>query len=94
MTTSHRAHVTGNVIEPTSAALHGRPDSFDRRDAMHLIPEELARAHMERRLSEAAERRIAARARDLRRAERLRQRAERAQRRARHALAVAVMNYR
>jgi hypothetical protein len=54
---------------------------------MHLMPEELARAHMHQRMREASEQQLAARARRLRRAERLLRRAERAQVRARHALA-------
>jgi hypothetical protein len=83
------------LIEPTSAVLDGRPDSSDnscdRSHAMYLLTADLARAHMQERMREARQQRLAARSRRLRRAERLLRRAERAHLRARRALAHAVL---
>lgn len=60
----------------------------NRTRAMQLIPEALARAHMNERLREAEQERRAAR---LAAARRMQRRAERASLRARRALAMAVM---
>jgi hypothetical protein len=49
---------------------------------MHLLPADLVRAHVQQRLREASEQQLAARAHNLRRAERRLRRAERAYRRA------------
>ncbi|WP_425555432.1 hypothetical protein [Kitasatospora kazusensis] len=55
---------------------------------MHLMQENLARAHMQERLQEAEHERMGVR---LARADRLRRRAERASMRARKALVLAMM---
>ncbi|GHF14674.1 MULTISPECIES: hypothetical protein [Streptomyces] len=73
-------------VRDTSGALKPRQN---RNLEMQLIPEALARAHMQDRLQEAESERRAVR---LVAARRMQRRAERASLRARRALAMAVMN--
>lgn len=79
------AMATDHTIRTLSAAPAAHPNGSS---DMHLIPEALARAHIDDRLHEAASERTAIR---LTAARRLQRRAERASLRARRALAMAVM---
>ncbi|MEU7634771.1 MULTISPECIES: hypothetical protein [unclassified Streptomyces] len=77
------------LTETTAPANFGAIESRQNRNlAMQLMPEALARAHMEQRLSEAESER---RGHRLAAARRMQRRAERASLRARRALAMAVM---
>lgn len=85
----NQAPMTPSRFEQTART---SPDAIaslqNRNHSMQLMPEALARAHMEQRLAEAEHQRRAAR---LRTARRLQRKAERASLRARRALALAVM---
>ncbi|WP_097229782.1 hypothetical protein [Streptomyces zhaozhouensis] len=98
-----RRHHQALVSEPhTETATSRRPvgrrqsrQEQNRTRKLQLIPEALARSHMEERAAEAMSQRMAGRLaeaqRQARRSDRLQRRAERASRRARRALARAVM---
>ncbi|MEU5023164.1 hypothetical protein [Streptomyces milbemycinicus] len=77
--------VSDTPARDTSGATESRQN---RTLEMHLIPEALARAHMQERMHEAESQRSAVR---LAAARRMQRRAERASLRARRALAMAVM---
>ncbi|MFI8191102.1 hypothetical protein ACIF8T_20170 [Streptomyces sp. NPDC085946] len=89
-----QAPMKPSTHEPAGSATEdfttsGANDSRQNRTReMQLIPEALARAHMNERLQEAEQERQAVR---LASARRMQRRAERASRRARRALAMAVM---
>ncbi|KAB8171180.1 hypothetical protein FH609_000080 [Streptomyces sp. 3MP-14] len=98
-----RRHHQLRAIDPrTEVAPSHRPvgrrqsrQEQNRTRKLQLIPEAMARSHMEERTREATSHRMAGRLADAqrqaRRSERLQRRAERASRRARRALARAVM---
>ncbi|ADI07157.1 hypothetical protein SBI_04036 [Streptomyces bingchenggensis BCW-1] len=77
--------VSDTPARDTSGATESRQN---RTREMHLMPEALARAHMQERMHEAESQRSAVR---LAAARRMQRRAERASLRARRALAMAVM---
>jgi hypothetical protein len=83
-----QAPMNPSLTEPRTAPDAVTPRHQDRNLEMQLMPEALARAHMQQRLSEAEHERRAVR---LVTALRLQRRAERATLRARRALAMAVM---
>jgi hypothetical protein len=84
----NQAPMTPFRFEQTARTSDATASLQNRNHSMQLMPEALARAHMEQRLAEAEHQRRAAR---LRTARRLQRRAERASLRARRALALAVM---
>ncbi len=98
-----RRHHHLSAIDPNTTAASGRRpvgprqsrQEQNRTRKLQLIPEALARSHMEERTAEAMSQRMAGRLaeaqRQARRSDRLQRRAERASRRARRALARAVM---
>lgn len=81
----HEPSTAGTSVRHTTSAHTSRQN---RNREMQLIPEAMARVHMEQRLSEAESERRAMR---LMIARRMQRRAERASLRARRALAMAVM---
>ena len=82
-------HMNPAVIDPTVRAEQTIELQIQNRTReMHLMQENLARAHMQERLQEAEHERMAVR---VARAVRLRRRAERASLRARKALVLAMM---
>ncbi|GAB2633554.1 hypothetical protein GCM10027168_74760 [Streptomyces capparidis] len=85
--TPHRKQVPMNSTTRTPAP-HRTASPRNRSRDMQLMPEALARAHMQERLAEAESQRRVIR---LLRARALQRRAERASLRARRALAVALM---
>ncbi|MES4904700.1 MULTISPECIES: hypothetical protein [unclassified Streptomyces] len=81
--------MTPSVFDTPARNTSGATESRQKRTReMQLIPEALARAHMQERLHEAESQRSAVR---LAAARRMQRRAERASLRARRALAMAVM---
>ena len=90
-----QAPMTSSLREPSGSAIStvsttGASDSRQNRTReMQLIPEAMARAHMDQRMGEADAERQAVR---LVAARRMQRRAERVSMRARRALAMAVMN--
>jgi len=89
-----QAPMTSSVSEPSGSAtpavtpIGATASRQNRNREMQLIPEALARAHMDERMREAQSERRAAR---LAAARRMQRRAERVSMRARRALAMAVM---
>ncbi|CAG6398724.1 hypothetical protein NMG29_23815 [Streptomyces cocklensis] len=84
----NQAPMTPSRIEQTARTSDAMASHQNRNHEMQLMPEALARAHMQQRLYEAEHERRASR---LIAARRLQRRAERASLRARRALALAVM---
>ncbi|WP_327288866.1 hypothetical protein [Streptomyces sp. NBC_01198] len=84
----NQAPMTPSLAEQTARTSDAMASHQNRTHAMQLMPEALARAHMQQRLYEAEHERRASR---LLAARRLQRRAERASLRARRALALAVM---
>ena len=84
----NQAPMNPSRSEQTARTSDAMASHQNRTHSMQLMPEALARAHMQQRLAEAEHQR---RAQRLRTARRLQKRAERASLRARRALALAVM---
>jgi hypothetical protein len=84
----NQAPMTPTRLEQTARTSDALASTQNRNHDMQLMPEALARAHMQQRLSEAEHERRASR---MIAARRLQRRAERASLRARRALALAVM---
>ena len=84
----NQAPMTPTLTEQTARTPDAMASHQNRNHAMQLMPEALARAHMQQRLYEAEHERRATR---LLAAQRLQRRAERVSLRARRALALAVM---
>ncbi|NJP42415.1 hypothetical protein [Actinacidiphila epipremni] len=84
----NQAPMTPTRLEQTPRTSDALASTQNRNHDMQLMPEALARAHMQQRLQEAEHERRASR---LIAARRLQRRAERASLRARRALALAVM---
>ncbi|SDN26273.1 hypothetical protein [Actinacidiphila guanduensis] len=84
----NQAPMTTSLTELPARASDAMASTQNRNLEMQLMPEALARAHMQQRLREAEEQR---RSQRLLAARRLQRRAERASLRARRALAMAVM---
>ncbi|WP_329136226.1 hypothetical protein OG552_24095 [Streptomyces sp. NBC_01476] len=87
-TPKNQAPMTPSLGEPSARSIDTLAPHQNRNLEMQLMPEALARAHMQQRLQEAEHER---RSIHLRNARRLQRRAERASLRARRALAMAVM---
>lgn len=84
----NQAPMTPTIRELTAQTSDATASPQNRNLEMQLMPEALARAHMQQRLREAEDERRSLR---LQSARRLQRRAERASLRARRALAMAVM---
>jgi hypothetical protein len=84
----NQAPMTPSLAELPARTSDAMASHQNRNHEMQLMPEALARAHMQQRLAEAENER---RSIHLRNAQRLQRRAERATLRARRALAMAVM---
>ncbi|MFI0900121.1 hypothetical protein [Streptomyces sp. NPDC020983] len=84
----NQAPMTPSRLKQTARTSDAMASHQNRNHHMQLMPEALARAHMQQRMSEAEQER---RASHVLAARRLQRRAERASLRARRALALAVM---